>query len=223
MQRIASRYSRYRHKQLRTAGHLFERRYNAKLVEADTYLLALLRYIHLNPVQAGMVATVDAYPWSSHHAYLGLQTFPWLTTEFGLSMFSTNLDHAKRAYASLVAQALNPSERTLLDDTHPDDARILGSDRFLTQLPPLQFTLKSKLTLEQMALQVCATHNADLAAIRSPSRQRALTPARIAIARRALHERIATLRQVAEYFQRDPSSLSELLLRHERDTAPESR
>lgn len=57
VQRIAMRYSRYRHKKLRTTGHLFERRHRAFLVDADTYFLTLLRYIHLNPVEACMVAS----------------------------------------------------------------------------------------------------------------------------------------------------------------------
>jgi len=50
---------------------LFEKRYHPVLVDADEYLLELLRYIHLNPVRAHMVTSPDDYPWSSHHAYLG--------------------------------------------------------------------------------------------------------------------------------------------------------
>jgi REP element-mobilizing transposase RayT len=53
MQSIAMRYARYRHKQLQTTGHLFERRYGARLVETDDYFLAVLRYIHLNPLPPG--------------------------------------------------------------------------------------------------------------------------------------------------------------------------
>jgi len=84
VQRIAVRYSRYRHKQLGTTGHLFERRHRAFLVETDLYFITLLRYIHLNPVNAGMVKTAQEYPWSSHRVYLGLDAIPWLTTAFGL-------------------------------------------------------------------------------------------------------------------------------------------
>src|SRR5882724_7664036 len=79
MHRIARPYARYRQRQLRTTGHLFERRYKAWLVDADMYFVALLRYIHLNPVKARMVATVDECPWSSHSAYAGTATLPWLT------------------------------------------------------------------------------------------------------------------------------------------------
>jgi putative transposase len=51
VKRFAVRYSRYRHKNLRTTDHLFERRYKAWLVDVDTYFIALLRYIHRNPIE----------------------------------------------------------------------------------------------------------------------------------------------------------------------------
>src|SRR5712672_2821384 len=72
MQRITMRFSRHRHKALRTTGHLFERRYKAWLVDVDSYFLTLVRYIHLNPVEAGMVRDPAEYLYSSHRAYLGL-------------------------------------------------------------------------------------------------------------------------------------------------------
>ena len=52
MLRIASRYARQIQARFRTTGHLFERRYHAVLVDVDSYLLELLRYIHLNPIRA---------------------------------------------------------------------------------------------------------------------------------------------------------------------------
>ena len=49
-----------------SAGHLFENRFKAKLVQKDKYLLALLRYIHLNPLKAGLCKKTEDYPWTSH-------------------------------------------------------------------------------------------------------------------------------------------------------------
>ena len=51
-------------------GQLFRGRYKAILVEADSYLLELLRYIHRNPLEAGLVRVMDEYPWGSHQGYL---------------------------------------------------------------------------------------------------------------------------------------------------------
>jgi hypothetical protein len=61
-------------------GPLFRGRYQAILVEADVYLSAVVRYIHWNPVAAGLVAAPEAYPWTSHRYYLRPGRAPgWLT------------------------------------------------------------------------------------------------------------------------------------------------
>jgi putative transposase len=216
MQRIAMRYSRYRHRQLLTTGHLFERRYKDKLVDTDAYMFALLRYIHLNPVDANMVTNAADYPWSSHRAYLGLESIAWLTTDFGLRLFGADVAQARQTYALFLAQPISASERRLLEETHPDDARVLGGDRFLAKLPPYKFVPRSSMTLEELALQICHAHNVSLDLVRSPSRRRSLTIVRVTIAQQAIDQRIATAREVATFLDRDPSSLSELLSRYRR-------
>ena len=60
--RIAGRYAREMQRHRATTGHFFERRYRAILVDADSYLLELIRYIHLNPVRAGIVQDPDCLP-----------------------------------------------------------------------------------------------------------------------------------------------------------------
>lgn len=71
MHNINTRFSmHYNYCQERT-GHVFEGRYGAELVTDDRYLLTVLRYIHLNPVRAGLVTDGRCYPWSSYQAYLG--------------------------------------------------------------------------------------------------------------------------------------------------------
>ena len=212
MQRIAMRYSRHRHKSLNTTGHLFERRYRAKLVDVDEYFLTLLRYVHLNPVKARIVRDPAEYPWSSHRAYLGMESILWLTTDFGLSLFSNRLDQARDAYAQFVLQGDD------MDDpgqgSHPDDPRILGSDDFINKLPLPRYRPRSPLTLEQLATSTAEAHNISVELLRSRSRARTLTPIRIELTRRAIELRIATLSEVARFLLREPSALSQLLARH---------
>ena len=188
MQRIARRYSRYRHRQLHTTGHLFERRYRAWVVDMDAYFIALVRYIHLNPVKARMVKHVDDYRWSSHRAYQGEATIPWLTTDFGLSLLGPTVEVARRNYRKLISQEMYASEDRLLDDTHPDDARILGTDRFIASLPVATFKPRSTQSLSQLAQQICVKHSMSFELVCSASRQRSLTPIRVAIATQALDE-----------------------------------
>ena len=81
MQNISFRYTRWMNKKYGRVGHLFQGRFKAILVEQDTYLLELIRYIHLNPVRAKMVSNIDQYPWSGHASYLGRQVLSWVTTK----------------------------------------------------------------------------------------------------------------------------------------------
>lgn len=71
MQKLQTAYTMYANKKFETVGHLFQGRYFSLLVEKESYLLELIRYIHLNPVRALLVKSPAAYPWSSHQAYLG--------------------------------------------------------------------------------------------------------------------------------------------------------
>lgn len=213
MQRIAMRYSRYRHKALRTCGHLFERRYKAKLVDVDAYFLTLLRYIHLNPVKAHIVADPSLYRWSSHRAYLGTESIAWLTTDFGLSLFSNDLIKARIAYEQFFLLSCEADE-DLDDASHPDDSRILGTDQFISKIPFTACKPRSVLTLDQLAEALCKEYNISIELLRSPSRARHLTPIRIALATRAVNRRIATLCEVAIFLHRDPSAITKLLLRH---------
>lgn len=66
-------YSHYFNKRHNKTGHLFEGRFKYKLIQCDPYSLALARYIHLNPVKAGLSKTAEEYPWSSAAQYLGLR------------------------------------------------------------------------------------------------------------------------------------------------------
>jgi putative transposase len=216
MHSIARPYSRYRHRQLRTTGHLFERRHKAWLVDVDAYFLTLLRYIHRNPVKAKMVDQPEDYRWSSHHAYLGSEVLPWLTTDFGLSLFGVTEAAARDSYRRFMAQPSYASEDAVLNDVHECDARVLGTDRFLDALRTAAFVPRSVLSLEELARQVCEQFDISLDAVRSTSRQRSLSAARVTIAMRALDERVACQAEVAAFLRREPGSLSELLRRHRR-------
>lgn len=216
MHRIANRYARYRHRQLQVIGHLFERRYKAWLVDADMYFCALLRYIHLNPVKARMVASVDDYPWSSHHAYIGTSSLSWLTVDFGLSLLGSTIESARDAYRTLINQESYASEDRLHDDANPGDRRVIGTDRFMSTLKTSSFKPKRRRPLGQLAEEICLQYGVSPALVCSSSRQRRLTPVRIAIAMQALDDGIATVREVAELLRREPQSLSELLTRYRR-------
>jgi hypothetical protein len=87
--------TRWKNRQDRRLGPLFAERYKAILVEQETYLLELIRYVHLNPLRAGIVDHPDEDRWSSHRAYAGMDPRPgWLDTSFVLQDFGE--DHAEQ-------------------------------------------------------------------------------------------------------------------------------
>jgi REP element-mobilizing transposase RayT len=214
VQRIGTQYSRYRHRKLKTRGHLFERRHGAWLIDSDTYLLTVLRYIHLNPVSARMVERAEDYPWSSHRAYLGMEVVQWLTVDFGLNIFGTTIEAARASYAKLVCGDLYASEERFFErEPHPEDPRVIGSDKFLSSLRAAPFRPRSRLTLEELAKLVCEQKSVSLDDLRSPIKARVLSSARAELATRALEGRLASLHEVARFLGRNPSSISRLLSR----------
>ena len=89
-------------------GHVFQGRYKAILVQKETYLLELARYIVLNPVRARMVRSAKDWPWSSYRASAGLADCPsWLSTGWVLSAFSTKRAEAIERYRAFVADGKN--------------------------------------------------------------------------------------------------------------------
>src|SRR5574341_498952 len=70
MQAFQTSYTVYFNKRHRRTGHVFEQRYKAYLIDKDSYLLEVSRYIHMNPVMARIVERPGDHPWSSYRAYL---------------------------------------------------------------------------------------------------------------------------------------------------------
>ncbi len=84
MRRLMSGYAVIFNRRHRRAGHLFQNRYKSVICEEDPYLLELIRYIHLNPLRAGLVKDLkelDRYPWTGHSAILGRRKSPLIPTQ----------------------------------------------------------------------------------------------------------------------------------------------
>ncbi len=130
MQNLGFRYTQYLNRKRKLKGHLFQGRYKALLIDADSYLLELVRYLHLNPVRAGMVEVPEAYAWSSHCAYLGRQSIPWLTTDLVYHQFSAGEKDAMHLYRCFVADGLQEEHR---EEFHRGsfEGRALGDDSFI--------------------------------------------------------------------------------------------
>lgn len=91
IKRISSSFVYWYNQKYSRCGHLFQERYKSEPVEAEDYFLTVLRYIHQNPVKAGIVKDLCEYQWSSYQEYMGS---PYITdVDFALGIFSA--DRAK--------------------------------------------------------------------------------------------------------------------------------
>lgn len=130
MQSLMTRYSKRFNLQHGRRGHLFQNCYRSILCDKDNYLLELVRYVHLNPVNAGLADSPAAWHWSSHRTYLGKRVFPWIETTPVLSFFKGRGVNARKAYARFIAdrQQAGSDSEPLMD---PESAAaIMGSGTF---------------------------------------------------------------------------------------------
>jgi REP element-mobilizing transposase RayT len=114
-------------------GHLFQGRFKAILVDSDSYLLEVCRYVDLNPVRAQMVKRPDAYSWSSYRALAGMASCaPWLDAQPLYAQLAPGKSAAKAAaqYAEFVAQG----HGVALWDTALQQQIYLGDDAFIARM-----------------------------------------------------------------------------------------
>ncbi|ABQ27188.1 REP-associated tyrosine transposase [Geotalea uraniireducens] len=130
MRHINGAYTTYFNIKRKRSGHLFQGRYKAILVELDEYAMELSRYIHLNPVRAGMVTRPEEYRWSSYNNYIGQGTAPtWLKMETILDYFGKKTKEAMKKYRTFVEDLLGKEYDSPFQNTF--GAAVLGTAEFI--------------------------------------------------------------------------------------------
>ena len=108
MRQLNGVYTQAHNRRHQRVGHVFQGRYKAILVDRDSYLLELLRYVVLNPVRARMVARAQDWAWSSYPAMIGAKPVPaWLNSDWGLSQFGTQRSRQRARYEEFVQQGID--------------------------------------------------------------------------------------------------------------------
>jgi putative transposase len=107
MQWLNARYAQLFNRRHKRTGHLFQGRFDARLVEKETHLLEVIRYDALNPVRAGIVELPENYEWSGHRAIAGLAPAPsWLAVDRTLSCFAPDRAIAQTFYRRFVDEGI---------------------------------------------------------------------------------------------------------------------
>jgi len=141
MHHINAKFSRAFNRRHGLVGHLFQSRYKAILVDRDAYLMALCRYVELNPVRAGLVPAPFDWVWSSYAAHVGLEVVPtWLDTDtlhshlLGRDVVSAeDRSRARALYGQLVVDGRDDQfwQRSLRDKAY------LGEEDFIARVQTL--------------------------------------------------------------------------------------
>jgi REP element-mobilizing transposase RayT len=158
MQRLLTGYATAYNLRHRRHGHLFQNRYKSIVCDAEAYFLELVRYIHLNPLRAGLVRSVaelDRYPYSGHRAIIAQRPMRGQDCASVLQSFAPCPNQAVRAYAHFVELGVAKEERHELTPTpqgsaterrrlrkqpqtraesNAEDTRILGDERFVRRV-----------------------------------------------------------------------------------------
>jgi putative transposase len=208
MQNLSFRYTRWVNWRHNRSGHLFQGRYKTVLVDGDSYLLELVRYVHLNPVRAKMVEAPESYTWSSHRAYLGSETLPWLATEPGLSMFSGNRAQAVKAYSEFILDGLAEGHRPEFHGEGNRDSRVLGDDGFVERMAGEGNEPSGIVSINDILTVVCRRYAVTPQDIARSGKERTLAQIRSMAAWIVQDVPSVTLKLLAERAGRDVSSLS---------------
>lgn len=208
MQNLSFRYTRYVNTYQDRSGHLFQGRYKALLIDGDSYLAELVRYIHCNPVRAGILAHPDSYLWSSHKAYLGESAVEWLTTDFVLSQFGKHKNRTQKLYRQFIDEGIEEEYREEFH-TGTSEGSILGDDVFGEKVyAQVERNWPNKLALDQFTQGVCTVYEIGQVNLCAPGKKQPAAEARAILSYFVQETAHLPLTELANFFERDVSALS---------------
>ena len=113
MQSLLGGYASHYNRRHNRTGYVYQNRFKSILCQEETYLLALVRYIHLNPIKAGLLTSVSQlnnYPWTGHSVLIGNIKNNWQQTHPVLGRFSSNKREAREKYREYIGEDLSSTE-----------------------------------------------------------------------------------------------------------------
>lgn len=177
MRQLNGAYTQHVNRRHDLVGHLFQGRYKAILVQKESYLLELARYVVLNPVRAKLVLLPDDWRWSSYRYFMQLQPAPdWLQTDWVLRQFGTSRPDALLAYRAFVLAGIG-AVSPLGKVRHQ---LLLGDDAFVSKYECMQQSesLKEIARVQRRASALSLTEYQD----RYPERNQAMAQAYLSTA-----------------------------------------
>ena len=214
MQQLGFRYTRWFNDWHGHAGHLFQGRYKAILIDPERYLLNLVRYLHLAPVRSGEQADPMHYSWSSHRAYCGREKVLWLTTDRTLLQIEETGIRALMKFHSYVNEGLERPPQIDFSRGGEVDPRILGDEGFVRGVMKLsRQKYRPKVKAEKVTQAVLDRYKLTIEELGAQGKNRQCAEARAYLAWLYLETGCDTLTALGEELGRDVSSLSSAVRR----------
>lgn len=214
--RFAGRYAQYFNGRHKKRGYVFQGRFRSIIVQDGLYIRRLVRYIHLNPVEAKIVTHPGYYQWSSYNGYLGHAEYAWLHKDRVLSYFATTRMEA------IVEMAIH-IELKVDASVDADEIRksfrkgAFGNEAFietyaLTQEFALDepFQKDAPCRIDSLVNVICKHFAVTVDELCSSEKRRELVQARGVLARAAQIKKDLGLRMVCETLQKRHGTVSRL-------------
>jgi putative transposase len=203
---VMSRFARWQNRRLGRSGHLFERRHRSILVREPVQLVELLRYIHRNPLRAGLAVDVSGYRWTSHRTYLGLPSDVIVVTECCLGTLAPELEEARERYRRLMER--NDNEQPAGADSGTLLAGRMAAAEAEVRRAGRRVAFDGAPNPEVLVGAMAELADCTIAELTGASRCRKLTEARAAAALVAREHPRLHMSSLAKVLGRDLSTLS---------------
>ncbi len=212
MQTLLFAYASYFNRRYGEVGHLFQGRYKAILCDKDAYLKELVRYIHLNPVRAGLVKRPEDYEWGSHLSYLGKGGKGLIDEGFVLEQFGGSGSLGRKRYREFVWEGMRGGHEEKY--YRVKDQRYLGEDGFIDRIEREKERLRDwiyDIPLEAISDEVSGATGIGEGKLYSVTRDREGALGRGIVAYLARGVSDYTVREIGEHFRRSPVAIGEAI------------
>lgn len=211
---LAFRYTQYINRRYKRIGHLFQGRFKSILVDETSYLKELIRYIHLNPVRAGIVLEPQHFVWSSHKAYMDLDKFVWLSKDRVLKKFHQEYESSIKNYEKYVLKGIGIE--TEFDFKSGSKEGIFGDMEFVEEtLHRTQLKQKKKIELADLIAKICEMNGLTERELCAAGKYIRHSQARALLALVVRETDCFSLVELGQFLGRDPSGLTKLATRLE--------
>lgn len=200
MHQINNKYSKYFNAKYKRVGHIFQGRYKANLIQDERYLISVIRYVHRNPVRAGMCKDASDYKWSSNFFYERNKR-SFINIDTVLNLISDDRNRAINVYKELMRSGED-------DEIDFEKQKIIGDTAYTVMMSTRKLQPVRK-RLDEILMET-GTSLSEFELIKEGSRKRNLTKFKIEYIKKAI-EKNYTQREIGENIKISDAAVRELM------------